>query len=655
MINKFKSKKVIAGILIFLILIFSEYFFFRNIIGTNNLMGAGDTKLVTLIAEHWYNFLRGQEKFGELSMFYPAKNVLGYTDMFLFFGLIHSCFRFVGIDMFIAYKYTALFVHLLGTIFMFFLLYKKLKLKITWGLFGTIGFSFSTALAVNMGHTQLVAISMLPILLIFIIKFFENLKNKKRIKYAFFSMTWYMLLLYNSWYIAFFTILFFLSFSIVYLIGELIQKRNPFMQIYNFIKHIWIESVAYILYISILSIPFFRVYIPASHRYYEYNTYDIPDILSLVIIDERNWLLGNFIKAMKLTNKANMGLSIVLLLTFIVFSIIFIFKKEKKMYNNILYYIIITVIFSIVYTMKITSKEFSLWYFIYKLVPGANAIRVVSRYFLYLSFPIAIITSIIGNILFEKKKFKSSYIKGIILSFLLILLWISNITNKGIYSEWNSTEAKSFLFSVSEPPKKCESFYIIADERQNLDPPEYNLHAFEIANNYKIKTINGYSGNHPDNWEGVMSPLNKEYEISVYVWATLNKLKNVCKYDMKDNEWSLVETNKFLKFQAYNDKSFNEGNKIKVFTGGLIFGPYIKLPAGKYKVKFINEIPEDSIGEFRIASDEGTKEIAKTISRENEVLTEFELSKETKNIEFTVFNGSPNFFLVKDIELYKIN
>ena len=175
MINKFKSKKVIAGILIFLILIFSEYFFFRNIIGTNNLMGAGDTKLATLIAEQWYNFLRGQEKFGELSMFYPAKNVLGYTDMFLFFGLIHSCFRFVGIDMFIAYKYTVLFVHLLGTIFMFFLLYKKLKLKITWGLFGTIGFSFSTALAVNMGHTQLVAISMLPILLIFIIKFFENL------------------------------------------------------------------------------------------------------------------------------------------------------------------------------------------------------------------------------------------------------------------------------------------------------------------------------------------------------------------------------------------------------------------------------------------------------------------------------------------------
>ena len=254
----------------------------------------------------------------------------------------------------------------------------------------------------------------------------------------------------------------------------------------------------------------------------------------------------------------------------------------------------------------------------------------------------------------RKKNFKSSYIKGIILSFLLILLWISNITKKGIYSEWNSTKAKSFLSSVSEPPKKCESFYIITDERQNLDPPEYNLHAFEIANNYKIKTINGYSGNHPDNWEGVMSPLNKEYKISVYVWATLNKLKNVCKYDMKDNEWSLVETNKFLKFQAYNDKSFNEGNKIKVFTGGLIFGPYIKLPAGKYKVKFVNEIPEDSIGEFRIASDEGTKEIAKTISRENEVLTEFELSKETKNIEFTVFNGSPNFFWVKDIELYKM-
>ena len=171
-------KKMLYWIGIFVILIFCELFFFRKVIINNNLIGdRGDGRLTTIITEHWYNFFTGKEKFGELAMFYPISNVLSYSDLFFFYGIIHSCFRFLGMDMFNAYKYTLILIHLIGTVSMFYLLYKKLNLQIIWCLFGTIAFSFSSTYSLNLGHTQLGAYSMLPILMTLMICFFKNLKK----------------------------------------------------------------------------------------------------------------------------------------------------------------------------------------------------------------------------------------------------------------------------------------------------------------------------------------------------------------------------------------------------------------------------------------------------------------------------------------------
>ena len=176
-----RNKYLIYNFIIVICLIVSEIFFFRNILFSNNLFGSnGDGKLTTVIVEHWYNFFRGYEKFGELSMFYPVKNVLAYSDMFLFFGLIHSFFRILGMDMFNAYKYTLILVHVIGTISMFILLDKKFKLSKEWSLFGTVAFSFSSTYAKHVGHTQLMVCSMLPLFIIFIMDFIIFFNNNKK-------------------------------------------------------------------------------------------------------------------------------------------------------------------------------------------------------------------------------------------------------------------------------------------------------------------------------------------------------------------------------------------------------------------------------------------------------------------------------------------
>ena len=94
------------------ILILSEIFFFRNILFNNSLFGdLGDGRLTMLITEHWYRFCCGLEKINDLGIFYPVENTLAYSDMLLGYGIIHSIFRFCGLDMFISYKITLILVH----------------------------------------------------------------------------------------------------------------------------------------------------------------------------------------------------------------------------------------------------------------------------------------------------------------------------------------------------------------------------------------------------------------------------------------------------------------------------------------------------------------------------------------------------------------
>ena len=664
MINKFKDKKIIVGALVFFILIFGEYFFFRNIIGTNKLFSdRGDGRLTMLLTEHWFNFFKGKEKFGELSMFYPATNVLAYSDMFLFYGIIHSCFRFIGLDIFNSYKYTLIFIHFIGTLSMYYLLSKKLKLNIIWSLFGTIAFSFSSTYATHLKHTQLCACSMLPLLLIFIINFFKNLEERKTKNiYAFLIITWYLFILYNSWYIAFFTFVFVLMFILVYTIGLIIQRKNPLKIFFNFIGKIGVEILIYLLYTGLSLIPFVKLYLPVLKR--NTNTFSsigsvyIPEVVDLINVGEDNWLLGNFIRYLKLSDRsigeADMGFSLILFISFIIFSIFYIRKKRKLLSEDIVFYSIISVFTGVLFTIKISSNPISLWYFIYKLIPGASSVRAISRYLLYLTFPMATLTAIIGNFIFKTYNFKNNYYKKYIPVCLIILLWVSNIRNGGVFSTWNRKSEKKYLSSISKPSNHCKVFYVF-----NTSPkiPEdiYQLDAYEIANKFSIKTINGYSGNTPDKWEGIWEVSNDEYEGSVISWIILNDLKNVCRYDVKNNKW-FEYSNSIFEAQSHTNGAIRENGKIKIPKDGVLFGPYLTLSPGKYRVEFINKIPLNSNGLFSVAKNRGVgdTEIKSISSNKEKVNIEFELLKETKDVEFTVLNNASETFWIEDVKLYKI-
>ena len=89
----------------------------------------------------------------------------------------------------------------------------------------------------------------------------------------------------------------------------------------------------------------------------------------------------------------------------------------------------------------------------------------------------------------------------------------------------------------------------------------------------------------------------------------------------------------------------------------VLYGPYVTLSAGKYKVEFLVDFPKNSTGIFEITStvNEKINSLKKISSNQEKTDIEFELSSETPKMEFTLTNNSKIKFVVKDIKLYKLN
>ena len=551
---------LVTGILVCVFLLFSEYFFFRNVLFTSQLLSEPiDGRLCMLVTEHWWQFLQGHEKFNELAMFYPHKNVLSYTDMFFLFGMIHSFFRMLSFDMFDAFKYTLVLVHLVGTFACFYFCFKKLKISVIWSLFATVAFSFSHTYALFCMHPQLIAVSLLPVMAIFLFDFFNSYLNGKiNNRSAYLFITSFALLISNSWYIAFFLVLFTLIFTVIFLFLLFIY-RIRFDFILTFIKKMWPHLIRYALCAFILLLPFIFVYLPTIHTVGGYDNeetfYYMPKLIDLIAPNTYNFIptalsqklsdIGTSVSA-----EIKAGFSLVLLTLFACTFIISVFKikpcksKQNKIIGTLIQSLFWAIIVFLILPVQLNADKDSLWAFVHHFVPGGSAIRCISRLWFWISFPMSVLTAYMAN-----KYLKLPQTLKLTLSLsLLAALWVSNISENGIFSKFNKEQEIEFISRIAPPPADAEVFVFPFEFDENfLTPPItltferfhsqtflHHIDAFVIASHFRIKTINGHSGVFPNGWD-MSFPAYYFQFLKKYIED--NNLKNVYVYDKIHNKW----------------------------------------------------------------------------------------------------------------------
>lgn len=544
---------------VFLILIFGmEIFFFRELLQSGAMIGdRGDARLNNLIMEHWYHVFCGSESIDTLSQFYPVTNTLSYTDMLLGFSIPYSILRALGLSMFKANKLVLIGVHFLGSYCLYFLLHKIYKLKDYAAFAAVTAFSFANGYAVRIGHTQMMALSFLPLILIFAsmaVKCWHN--NAARRIYAMLFVTSYALLAYTGWYTFFFSAIFVLIILISYVVHIFTNNRLLFVKIWNNIRKKIIELCCYALWMIVLLVPFLYWYLPTSKmsggRKWEEVVYYSPNFTDIANVGYSNRLLGDFIDSLKFSNYRNkgehelmQGFSIVLLVLMAILIWKLLHKYKKKKYlgkkiraDEILYVSYArAILFSLI--LVVECAGLSLWWFVWKFVPGVGSLRAVSRWYYFLLLPISILFGVLVDKIGRGRKTVRYFA---IVMVATGCLWLSNVY-AGDISRWNYTEDLNLLENVEAPPKEAK---IIAVMDSGSAPQELfltNLDAWLIADYYGIKTINGYSGMSPDNFESIYNTnvASEEYFSAVQEWRELHQITDtVYVYDRNTKEWTGV-------------------------------------------------------------------------------------------------------------------
>ena len=90
-----------------------------------------------------------------------------------------------------------------------------------------------------------------------------------------------------------------------------------------------------------------------------------------------------------------------------------------------------------------------------------------------------------------------------------------------------------FFYTSNEPTNNSE----IGD---TLLITYQQVWAYEIAEWFNLKTINGYSGNFPDGWWNIWNKYGQDYEDACRKWAEEKGIERLYRYDITNRLWESV-------------------------------------------------------------------------------------------------------------------
>lgn len=542
------DRKTAEELLFLAFILVGEILFFHNILLNDNLIGYRiDGRLVTFLTEHWYQVFQGKSAWTELACFYPARDVLAYSDMMLLFAFPYSLLRVIGIDMYAALKAVAILFHVLGSITLYLFMRAYVRAPGVAAFLTVVCFSFSNAYNFISGNMQMFSLSLLPVLLIAVAAYIKNYGRKRRYLIAIAGMIWLALLFYTAFYVGYFVCLFAAVSAVVFLVAYPMLRRYEWMkEIGKRLFQHWKEYVLYAVLFILLMLPFVYLYLPALRdfggRSWEEIAVMFPTWRNLCMLNEKSQELAGFNPEVY---NYKTGFPIIDLLVYAVAGIgalvalsQSIRKKGWKKQTGILLLGTVAVLLSAALIVQVNG--FTLWYFVYKLLPGASAIRAVLRWLNFISLLLAVflgigVTYIKRSRTDLKFQIRVSWCAGI----LAMVLFCSNYSINGISTGWSVTGEEEFLNSVAVPPEDCKVMYI-TDRLHTSDAvfQELQMDAWAIALKYNIKTVNGYSGQFPDGWD-LLDAGAEDMDQKVCEWLRAWDLttEGVYSYDIGSNTW----------------------------------------------------------------------------------------------------------------------
>lgn len=492
----------------------------------------GDATLSNYFLEHGFQWLSGtQSSFWNAPFFYPEPKVMTFADNFLGTLPIYSVFRLSGFDRETSFQWWIITIFILNYISCVWVL-RKFSISLPGAAAGAFIFTFSLPVIAQLGHIQLLSRFMVPLAFYFTWTYL-NKPDLKSLAGLCLSIAWQM---YCTIYIGFFLVL---TIAALVLSSAIINPKY-----YKWREILWGSRSRFACRIAIIAVsgmillPLFFPYYNTSLEYglrswSEISTM-LPRIQSL-ILPVRGSLLWDWLRPLRhdLPMAWEHAIFIGVLPWIAVAAVIFDIRKKDRNalseFGKAASLSILLIILSVLYL-----NGFSFYKFI-SVIPGAEAIRGVSRIILVLSFLFAILTGVLFTKLENRQNKKRASMLLSIFSFILLgVLVADQYVLPGSQPRYSKSDIQFHSKDVAdEVLKKNPSAKVFAfmPSKSSARPYVIHMYAMLASQSIHIPTINGYSAIIPRNYEFY---LNYEFW-ALKQWVTVTKAKYSKYYDPTDN------------------------------------------------------------------------------------------------------------------------
>ena len=579
------SKRGLFAALSILVCLMALGVFFRDFLGSGfNLVAGdnGDSRFDIAILEHWRAVGQGHAEFTSPNFYWPQRGVLGYSDSLFLLALPYDVFRSLGIDPYLSFEWVLIGLKTLGFFSMLWVLRSLLGISRSLSLLGAALFTVSNLYYISVWHSQLMAVVFVPLFygLILCYREAEILGRTTRAGvYAAAAASLLALLLFTSLYIGWFTVLCGSAFLLVMGVAQVLKAGGlaPAREWVQAIKVRWGRLVAGLATFALVLIPFVVTYLPVlklsgGRRFEEVMRFSAEPI-DVINVGGTNWMWGKVVPAALASlnirygaDEKEAGWPLLMLLVFMAATVASVVrvrrshaaKMDVRLDSRPFLMAVLGVTCVVLWLLSVKFGQFSLWWLVFKFVPGGAGIRVPAR--LHLVLNIGVITVVVMAI--EQVAGRSGNRARGAFVVLISAVLLAEQVNVGHCHQLRRDEENAILARIRPAPAGCRAFLATTPATAARPFYAHQIDAMFAARMLNLPTINGYSGWQPPGWDFFF--VDGDYLNRAQHWAMEKDVtEGLCGCDLRTGAWSNLDLTQTLAYSPGTVLDFHSGGNAR--------------------------------------------------------------------------------------------
>ena len=532
--------------LVTLLVFFREFFFsgFRLIAGD-----LGDNRLCIAILEHWRAVAHRQEHFTSPHFFWPEPGVLGYGDSMFLLSVPYILASFLGLDHYAAFELALMAFKAVGFFSMLWLLRSVVGVSHLVALIGAVLFTLSNLYFLSVGHAQLVTIVFTPLIAALAVlawRAYGAGRTALAHAYGVACVIWIALVFFTSFYIGWFTLLTGVGCIVIAFLIRILERRS-LSPISTWLQAAFARrqllGVAGIVF-ALAMIPFVATYVhvlsqSVARRVGHQSLYSAAPIDALNV-GSQNLLWSRIVRPAPAPSQQQpdaasdkrVGWPPFLLLLTIgggLLSLIQLIADRRRALSLI---VICSASALLLWIVSVHVGQWSLWWLVYKVVPGASGSYVPVQ----LNFVLNVLLVISACLILEQLAYHASRNLRVACGVLTVLLIAEQINIADTHKIDRAAE-QALLQGISHPLAGCSSFLLTAPAQPQRPFYANQIDAMLISQALRLPTANGYNSRFPLDWD--LLTFDSAYPEHARQWAALHNIQQgLCGLDLRTGSWT---------------------------------------------------------------------------------------------------------------------